>query len=198
MTQEWSFRFSLFGAFGSCFVIFLSSEAAGQEHSHGHGKAPPEFSEACLPAMPNTFRPVSPDDVKRYWVSQLPTVFPPSRSSSGYAYDMPMYRARLEARTCLVQKIQGGFLDDRATMEMLRHNIRYYQNRGDRDRVEELELELLRREAISQGNLGAVVRLEELKRDEGTNLEELVRRQAQVIEELQKELAAMKRQMNQP
>lgn len=192
------FSFQLAGTFGVFLTAILSREAMGQEHAHDHGEIPPEFRASCLPSLPNMFRSVSPDDVKRYWLSQLPTVFPPSRSSSGYAYDMPIYRVRLEARNCLIEKIQGGLLDDRAALETLRHNIRYYRNRGDSDRAEKLEFELLRREAISRGNLGAVVRLEELKQKDGVSLEELVRSQALIIEELRKELDSLKNRTEVP
>ncbi|MCB1229558.1 MAG: hypothetical protein KDN19_04800 [Verrucomicrobiae bacterium] len=138
--------------------------------------------------MPNAYREIGPDDVKRYWVGQLAKVHPPSPSSPGYAYDMPHYRQRLEARNCLLEKLRGGLLDERAACEALRHNIRHYRNRGNQEKVEELELELLRREAVKRGDLGAVVKLEELKRENRDELEEIIRRQCMTIEMLKREL----------
>lgn len=173
---------------------FLVTTVHGQTgHSGSHGE-PPEFCVTGLPPMPNSFKELNPDDVKRFWINQLPSVYPPRRSSPGYSYDMAAYRERLDARNCLVEKIRNGTLDEKAAAEALRHNIRHYRNRGNEERVRELEFELLRREAIHRGDLGAVVKLEELRQHDREQLEFIIRQQCRTIEFLQAEVDRLRRQ----
>lgn len=165
-------------------ILFLLSLNLFSRPPHDSGSG--EFCDSSLPPMPNAWRVIGPDEVKRFWVSQLPAVRPPSPISPGYAYDMPHYRRRLDARNALVERIHDGALDERAICEALRHNIRYHRLRGEIDEAERLELDLLRGEAMLRGDLGTVVKLEELKNQD--QLERLVREQAELIEQMRREL----------
>ena len=62
-------------------VVSLMMANTGLAQDHRHLDA--AFTPAGLPPMRDAFRPVSGDDVKRFWISQMPQVFPPSRSSPG-------------------------------------------------------------------------------------------------------------------
>ncbi len=167
----------------SAMLFFLSVNTSAQDRG---GREMPEFCDSSLPPVPNAWRVIRPVEVKRFWVSQIPMVLPPSPYSPGYAYDMPHYRRRLDARNALVERIRCGALDERACHEALRHNIRYHRLRGENDEAERLELDLLRVEAVLRGDLGTVVKLEELKNQD--QLERLVREQAELIRQLRRDL----------
>ncbi len=185
------------GKLTACLVAagFLVTGAFAQTERQSHRHEHAEFCEAALPPMPNAFREVTPDDVKRFWVGGLPAVHPPSRSSPGYAYDMAAYRERLEARNALVEKIHRGILDEKAAAEALRHNIRHHRNRGNDDKAAELEFELLRREAVNRGDLGAVVKLEELRQRDAEQMEAILRQQSRTIQQLRQEVERLRREV---
>lgn len=170
-------------------ILFLLSVNTFAQHSGG--REAPEFCDSSLPPMPNAWRVIAADEVKRFWIRQIPAVLPPSTYSQGYAYDMPHYRRRLEARNALVDRIHCGALDERAYCEAVRHNIRYHRLRGDSEQAERLELDLLRREAVINGDFGTVVKLEELKNQD--QLERLVKEQAALIEQLRRDLERPRR-----
>lgn len=179
---------------GVAWVAMLVAPVLAQAQ-HGQGQFE-EFSLSSLPPIPDRYREITDADVKRFWLGQIPQLHPPARSSPGYAYDMPHYRRRLEARNRLVDAIKRGMTDEKAACEALRHNLRYFRNRGNRVKVRELEREQLRREAMHRGDLKAILMLEDRdERDLQSETRRQLEQQADLIQELRGEIEALRRQL---
>ena len=178
---------------GWCLLLAIAGNLGAQEIASGPFET--EFHPASLPPVPDHHRELKAADVKRYWISQLPQVHPPSRSSPGYAYDMPHYRRRLEARNRLVEGINQGLVDEKAECETLRHNLRHFRNRGRTEKVKVIEREILRREAIRKGDLAGLLVLDELESRHPPETERLLQEQAELIRELRREIEALRSQV---
>lgn len=158
--------------------------------------APPEFAPASLPPVPDFYREIDGKDVKRFWLSQVPDIHPPARSSPGYAFDMPHYRRRLEARNRLVDEINRGLVDEKAECEALRHNLRHFRNRGREDKVREIEREMLRREAVRKGDLAGLLFLEKMEERSASDVDRRLEEQEGLIRSLKAEIEALRRQLS--
>ena len=97
---------------------------------------------ADMPEIPNSYRVITVEQVKNYWIAKLPRALQPSRLSRNYAQENSLYHQRVGERHRLIREIRAGRHDYQAKVVMLRHNIVAWRLRGDNDKVLELGEEL--------------------------------------------------------
>jgi hypothetical protein len=117
-----------------------------------------------LPEVPDSLRILTRQEVKNYWVNQLPEPVEPSSLARGYQDLMVTYRHEVGERQQLILAIRVGKYEQRAEIVRLRHNILAYHRKGDDDKVFEFGEELAKLEAAEAQQAAQSAQADRLER----------------------------------
>ena len=131
-----------------------------------------------LPAIPDSDRILTQDEVKYFWINSLPVPQEPSRLARNYKGLMEAYYEQIRSRKAIIASIQSGEFDLLARIVMLRHNRTTYQLRGDREKAAALQERL--------DDLELVARQEEKNRAEADRQERLIAATTRLAEAIEK------------